>query len=45
MIALGQSIVAIGAGRLELDSEVILAAFFGIVLAAALWWPSTSTTS
>ncbi len=30
MIVLGESIVAIGAGGLELDSEVILAAFFGL---------------
>ena len=38
IIALGESIVAIGAAGLKLDSEVILAAFFGIVLSAALWW-------
>jgi low temperature requirement protein LtrA len=38
IIALGESIVAIGAAGLKLDPGVILAAFFGIVLSAALWW-------
>ena len=38
IIALGESIVAIGAAGLKLNPEVILAAFFGIVLSAALWW-------
>ena len=38
IIALGESIVAIGAAGLKLDPEVILASFLGIVLAAALWW-------
>jgi low temperature requirement protein LtrA len=40
IIALGESIVAIGAGiaGLELDAGLIAAAVLGIVLAAALWW-------
>jgi low temperature requirement protein LtrA len=40
IIALGESIVAVGAGigGLELDAGRIAAAVLGIVLAAALWW-------
>jgi low temperature requirement protein LtrA len=40
IIALGESIVAIGVGAqgLELDAGMIAAAVLGIVLAAALWW-------
>jgi low temperature requirement protein LtrA len=40
IIALGESIVAIGVGAagLELRAGVVLAAFLGMVLAAGLWW-------
>jgi low temperature requirement protein LtrA len=38
ILALGESIVAIGAAGLELDAGIILAAVFAIVLSAALWW-------
>ena len=40
IIALGESIVAegLGAARLELGAGLVLAALFGIVVAAALWW-------
>jgi low temperature requirement protein LtrA len=39
IIALGESIVAIGAGlEGELDAGVIVAAALGLVLACALWW-------
>jgi low temperature requirement protein LtrA len=40
IIALGESIVAIGvgAGGLELDAGIIVAALLGIVVAGALWW-------
>src|SRR5918996_2262069 len=40
IIALGESIVAIGVGAagLELGAGVILAAVLGMVLAAGLWW-------
>ncbi|HEU0023529.1 MAG TPA: low temperature requirement protein A [Thermoleophilaceae bacterium] len=39
IIALGESIVAIGAGLTgELDAGVIVAALVGLVLACALWW-------
>jgi low temperature requirement protein LtrA len=39
IIALGESIVAIGAGAgLTVDASVVLAAVLGIVVAAALWW-------
>ena len=39
IIALGESIVAIGAGAGEhIDAGVVLAAVLGIVVAAALWW-------
>jgi low temperature requirement protein LtrA len=39
IIALGESIVAIGAGvEGALDSGVLVAAVLGIVVAAALWW-------
>ena len=37
IIALGESIVAIGSAGLDLDAGTLLAALFGIVLAAALW--------
>ena len=39
LIALGESIIAIGAGAgLALDSGVIAAAALGIVVVSALWW-------
>jgi low temperature requirement protein LtrA len=40
IIALGESIVAIGVGaaRLSLDAEVIVAALLGMAVAACLWW-------
>jgi low temperature requirement protein LtrA len=40
IIALGESIVAIGvgAGGLELDAGIIVAALLGIAVAGALWW-------
>ncbi|HEV2723883.1 MAG TPA: low temperature requirement protein A [Thermoleophilaceae bacterium] len=40
IIAFGESIVAtgLGAAGIVLDLQVVLAAMFGIVLAAALWW-------
>jgi low temperature requirement protein LtrA len=40
IIALGESIVAIGVGAqgLELDAGMIAAAVLGVALAAALWW-------
>src|SRR5215213_1970848 len=38
LVALGESIVAIGAGILVLDLRFILAAVLGLILTAALWW-------
>jgi low temperature requirement protein LtrA len=39
IIALGESIVAIGAGiEGELDGGVLVAAAFGLIVACALWW-------
>ena len=39
IIALGESIVAIGAGaEIGVDAGVVLAAVLGIAVAAALWW-------
>ena len=40
IIALGESIVAIGAGiaGVELDAGLVVAAVFGVALSAALWW-------
>jgi low temperature requirement protein LtrA len=40
IIALGESIVAIGAGiaGVELDFGLVVAAVLGVVLSAALWW-------
>ena len=39
IIALGESIVAIGAGlEGEIDAGVVIAALLGLVLACALWW-------
>jgi low temperature requirement protein LtrA len=38
IIALGESIVAIGAAGLKLDTGIVLATFFAVMLSAALWW-------
>src|SRR6266540_6659896 len=38
LVALGESIVAIGAGGLELTVRFTLAAVLGLILTAALWW-------
>jgi low temperature requirement protein LtrA len=38
LVALGESIVAIGAGGLVLDLRFILAAVLGLILTAGLWW-------
>jgi low temperature requirement protein LtrA len=39
IIALGESIVAVGAGLTgELDAGIVTGAIFGLVLACALWW-------
>jgi low temperature requirement protein LtrA len=39
LIALGESIIAIGIGAgFELDSGVIVASAFGVVVVSALWW-------
>jgi low temperature requirement protein LtrA len=38
LVALGESIVAIGAGGLVLDLQFILAGVLGLILTAALWW-------
>ena len=37
LVALGESIIAIGAGGLVLDPRFILAAVLGLILSAALW--------
>ena len=38
LVALGESIVAIGAGVLDLKPPFLLAAVLGLILTAALWW-------
>ena len=38
LVALGESIIAIGAGGTALDPAFILAAVLGLFLTAALWW-------
>ena len=38
LVALGESVVAIGVGGLVLDLPFILAAVLGLILTAALWW-------
>jgi low temperature requirement protein LtrA len=38
IIAIGESIVALGVGTANLGTGVITAAVFGIAVAAALWW-------
>lgn len=38
LVALGESIVAIGAGGAELDLRFLVAGVLGLLLTAALWW-------
>lgn len=38
LVALGESIIAIGAGGAELNLTFILGALLGLILLAALWW-------
>jgi low temperature requirement protein LtrA len=38
LVALGESIIALGAGGTELGLPFILAAVLGLILTAALWW-------
>lgn len=38
LVALGESIIAIGAGGSTLNLRFILAAILGLILSAALWW-------
>jgi low temperature requirement protein LtrA len=38
LVALGESIIALGAGGTDLDLPFILAAVMGLILTAALWW-------
>ena len=38
LVALGESILAIGAGGAELNLQFIVAAVLGLILSAALWW-------
>jgi low temperature requirement protein LtrA len=38
LVALGESIIAIGAGGTELNLPFVLAAVLGLILSAALWW-------
>jgi low temperature requirement protein LtrA len=38
LVALGESIIALGAGGTDLDLRFILAAVLGLILTAALWW-------
>jgi low temperature requirement protein LtrA len=39
LIALGESIVALGVGaKVELDGGIVTAAVLGVIVAAALWW-------
>ena len=38
LVALGESIIAIGAGGTLLDPPFIVAAVLGLILTAALWW-------
>lgn len=38
LVALGESIIALGAGGTELSLPFILAAVLGLILTAALWW-------
>jgi low temperature requirement protein LtrA len=38
LVALGESIIALGAGGTELDLPFILSAVLGLILTAALWW-------
>jgi low temperature requirement protein LtrA len=38
ILALGESIAAIGEGHPRISAEVVLAALLGVILSAALWW-------
>jgi low temperature requirement protein LtrA len=38
LVALGESIVAIGVGALDLNLPFLFAAVLGLILSAALWW-------
>ena len=38
ILALGESIVVIGAAGVDLSTGIVFAAFFAIALSAALWW-------
>ena len=38
IIALGESIVALGVGATVLDAGVVAAALLGLTVCAALWW-------
>ena len=38
LVALGESIVAIGAGGADLNLQFIVAAALGLILSASLWW-------
>jgi low temperature requirement protein LtrA len=38
LVALGESIIALGVGGTDLDLPFILAAVMGLILTAALWW-------
>ena len=39
LIALGESIVALGVGaRTVIDADIVLAAVLGVIVAATLWW-------
>ena len=38
LVALGESIIALGAGGTVLDPTFIMAAVLGVILTAALWW-------
>jgi low temperature requirement protein LtrA len=38
IIALGESIVALGAAAHDIDGGIVIAAVLGLVLSAALWW-------
>ena len=46
IIALGESIVAIGVGaKAAIDAGVVIAAVLGVVIAAALWWTYFDVTA
>ncbi len=46
LIALGESIVALGVGaRAVIDADVVLAAVLGVIVAATLWWAYFDVTA